>query len=111
MSNLIVHNHVIAVPRIFSIRVVLTGVAELHARPSHDTVISLDEIFVACNRVDNLVDDLIRLNADWQHTLRTQLDVKYVRSLMVGDFVEILDDRRQLHAAWQVAPEGWEVLL
>lgn len=48
-----------------------------------------DEVFQACNRINDLADDIDQMPHRWQHELRTELEFSSFPSMSIGDRIHV----------------------
>lgn len=68
-----------------------------------------DEVFIACNRIEDTARDIAGLDHDWQRTLRWHIDVIEAPSMSVGDQFELLGPRGPI-GRWVVTSDGWKTI-
>ncbi len=68
-----------------------------------------EDVFQACNRIDDLDSDLVDLLEPWQHDLRTQLDDCNARSMSggFGDRFTIYSKSGRPLWQWTCEASGW----
>jgi hypothetical protein len=74
-----------------------------------DEFVDPEDVFVACNRIDDLDTDLVDLHEPWQHDLRTQLDQCNARSMSAGfgDRFTFYSPTNRALGQWTCEVGGW----
>jgi hypothetical protein len=70
-----------------------------------------EQVFVACNRVEDLLSDLDALPFEWQRLLRRTMDLEtaMARSMSVGDWFTLCSPSGRVIARYVCDPVGWTV--
>lgn len=66
-----------------------------------------DQVFIACNRIGTVSEDMAELPTSWQRNLRRRIDTVEAPSMSVGDTVILTSQSGLPIGGWKCAAHGW----